>query len=90
MKVKSHWALLITHIETIGRCYLLESLRYTSLLLYDVTPVSQREHNILILKDKHINIRPLFQVIGNTFFVFHVNMNKTKIINKGNDGRWRI
>ena len=48
MKVKSHWALLITHIETIGRCYLLESLRYTSLLLYDVTPVSQRKHNILI------------------------------------------
>lgn len=43
MKVKSHWALLITHIETIGRCYLLESLRYTSLLLYDVTPVSQRK-----------------------------------------------
>lgn len=30
------------------RCYLLESLRYTSLLLYDVTPVSQRKHNILI------------------------------------------
>ncbi len=48
MKVKSHWALLITHIETIGRCYLPESLRYTSLLLYDVTPVSQRKHNILI------------------------------------------
>ena len=48
MKVKSHWALLIIHIETIGRCYLPESLRYTSLLLYDVTPVSQRKHNILI------------------------------------------
>ena len=48
MKVKSHWALLITHIETIGRCYLPESLRYKSLLLYDVTPVSQRKHNILI------------------------------------------
>ena len=48
MKVKSHWALLITHIETIGRCYLPESLRYTSLLLYDVSPVSQQKHNILI------------------------------------------
>ena len=43
MKVKSHRALLIIHIETIGRCYLPESLRYTSLLLYDVTPVSQRK-----------------------------------------------
>ena len=69
---------------------MLYNLIQISLLLYDVTPVSQREHNILILKDRHINIRPLFQVIGNTFFVFHVNMNKTKIINKGNDGRWRI
>ena len=43
MKVKSHRALLIIHIETIDRCYLPESLRYTSLLLYDVTPVSQRK-----------------------------------------------